>query len=201
VSSKHRNLSLGARSRTAWIVAAALASMLSVAGVLVQPVMGLGRAEAEREQAQKNAEACRAEQAMLRPYEAANGWERTAEALRSLSAKLPKASSSIEIHGALRLLANVHRIDLGSSSISVAKPTSFAVLDDCVVMREVDLRGSGSIADWVGFTEDLERSGYPTSVLELSLLRPSAQASTFEVHLVLGIYSSQPATASKGGGP
>jgi hypothetical protein len=183
-----------------WIVALSLLSILSVAGVVAEPVMHLGRSEAEREVARRDALQCSAERAMLQRFEDAHGWERTADALRALSARLPRDVSPIEIHGLLRLLAASHRIELASADISGEKATNFAVLDDCVTMREVDVRGVGTVADWVGLTEDLARAGYPTSVLELSLQRRGAQDGAFDTHLVLGLYSTRPSVPNRSGG-
>lgn len=197
---KHQNLSAGAWSRAPWIAASALLSIASIGGLLIRPVASLERAEAEGAHKRQDAQACRAERVMLQRYEEAHGWERTAEALRSLSAKLPKDPSPIEIQGVLRLLANARRIELGSANIAAATPTSFAVLDDCVMMREVDLCGRGTLADWVGLREDLERCGYPNSVLEFSLVRTSTPDSAFDVHLVLGLYSSFPVATKPSAG-
>jgi hypothetical protein len=181
-------------------VGSTLLALVALVAALAKPVVGLGRIEAEQADAERDARACRAERALLDGYEHARGSERAAEALRTLSTRLAQDVPPIEIHGVLRLLANVHRIELGSATIGAPVSTSFAELDDRVMLREVDVSGRGEPARWVALIADLERAGYTTAVLECALSRAHPRDTAYEVHLVLGLYSSRPTAAQKSGG-
>jgi hypothetical protein len=116
--------------------------------------------------------------------------ERIAVAVESLQGMLPRGTTPLELHSLLRLIAGPSRLSLESLTVGDPLDAGLDPIDDLVVMRQIELRGSGPMTALPELVSRLRGLGYPTAILEFHFSRPDGGVGVTGLHAILGVFES-----------
>ncbi len=182
-------------SGTAVVILPAVALALGTVGLVAAPVFDVGQVETQRDEAAERVRESHREAEHLEPYREATVADRARQASAVLDGLYPTDVEAIDLYGVSRLVAEAHGVELTSVSVSEPVDPELAVLDDWIALREVALRGSGTLDALPRIVDGLRALGFPSAVLDFTLDREDATTREFELALTLGVFQSFPASA------
>ena len=147
------------------------------------------------------AEALVLEQARMRGFDDADGFERTAAARRRVRTYIPTETGPVRSYGLVCLAAQ--RAGVAPDRLEVGELVDCGLLGpaDRVVERIVRLGGRSTLSELVALVESLRQLGMPTAVRDLTISRESPRDPRFHFVITLGLIHLAPfetATAEVG---
>lgn len=164
--------SLGGRRlrRSAALLIPATVLLLGTAGVAARPLYELRSAQSEVDRALADLERVELEADRNRALRALGGLERVDAALVAVRAWLPAGVTSVELHAALRLVAELHGIELEHLELRAPVDPGLGG-KDVALARPAVLAGRAEPNRFFDALDTFEGLGLPVVVRELSLER------------------------------
>ena len=191
------NLRSLAWGRAAMLCVPCILSLFALTGITARPMLGIAAATMELRAAESRVDQLQLERARLDEFVKAEGFERSAEALRRLRAYIPADDGPVRVHGLVRLAAERTGIELATLDVGQLEGTGLVGERDRVVERRVRVGGQAGLTAITRLVETLRGLGLPTAVRSISIHRESPQEPRFHFAITLGLLHTAPLEASK----
>ncbi|MEW6071883.1 MAG: hypothetical protein AB1726_04705 [Planctomycetota bacterium] len=184
------NLRAGRLRRNAPPLVPLILVTIALGGVAMRPSLSMEAARSMRAAAQDRAARAAGERDRCAAFTAQNGAERLAAATARIRELLPWGTTALELHSGVRLAAERCGFRLDTVSVDGPIDAGLARLDDLVVRRSVDVRGSGPLPALPALVSLVRSLGYPTAVIEFTVTRASSGPHPFQFQIVLGVFAA-----------
>ena len=164
-------------------------SLTAMCGFAVRPGLDIQEAEALRRHAEHRVAECVAEKKLCASFVDQGGFLRLERALDRVRELIPREATELELHSVVRIAAKATSFNLQAVSIDEPRDIGLARLGDLVVVREIDVRGVGSLGALPELVSMLRGFGYPTAVLEFTTSRQDEASSHYRTQAVLGVFA------------
>lgn len=186
---------VGRARRTGLMLVPLVLAMLGLAGVTTGPALELKTSREFVEHAREQASQFGMERARLEALQAAGGIERIEQASEALRARIPTDVTELDVHTAVRLAARLRGIELDQLAIGELADAGLPRDEDIVLVRQIEIGGTGPATAFFGMLDTLRGLGFPVSVHEISLER-QPESFVLDFHAELELYQRQSATRS-----
>jgi hypothetical protein len=191
------NMRRGVLARGATLIVPALLSILALAGVTIQPALGVSRARALLRAAEARDAEHRAEQERWNAFETARAIHVARAGRERVRALVPRECTSVVAHGVVRAVAARAGLDVETLQIGDDVDLGLEELSDRIVAREATIGGRGSLLQVLLALDELRALGFPTCVLEAWFERSDPLEARYQFRIVIGLMHYAPGSASE----
>ena len=181
------NLQAGRMTRSLSALVLVGLSTTALGGFALRPTMSIDEARAMRGVAEQRVAQYGVEQDRFEAFEGETGQQRLDAVLARVKDLVPSGTTELHLHSLIRLAASACDFEMESLSVEDPVDPGFVRLDDVIVMRNVEVRGTGPLTSVPNLVSTLRALGFPTVVQEFSTSRLKADSPRFQSHAVLGI--------------
>lgn len=184
-------------ARGVWVVLPAILAIVGAAGITTPNAVELTSLRANAERAEGEAGTREQLSESVAAFERAGGEPLARAGIERASSVLPANCSTVEVHSAVRLAAREASWKL--TLLNVAEPVEVEGFDAVggLARRSIELSGSATFSGMSRLVRSLAAHGYPTRVVNLSLVRENATSAQFEIRAVLALFHGDTASANE----